>query len=215
MAIIPSSRGVVFYDPSHRLYKTANQSNANLTDQAYTMQDIIDTVNASTEQHLIPTDLVNYSSVGEQYAPYTAVNTWKYISMVTPPTTYGGAPYTSQPTQMGVDYMAPMFKIESITSSSVEIDPYDFGANGASVFGQTQDSQWSFSGSSAQFGNFAEALNNWYNAGNNTFSFTLDDGGTTYTYTDVPFSVAAGGNVMIFSVVLNVNKNIVLLTISL
>jgi len=40
MAIIPSSRGVVFYDPTHRLYKTSNQSNANLTDQAYTMQDI-------------------------------------------------------------------------------------------------------------------------------------------------------------------------------
>tara|TARA_R100000479_G_scaffold172809_1_gene117842 strand:- start:2406 stop:4469 length:2064 start_codon:yes stop_codon:yes gene_type:complete len=199
MAIIPSSRGVVFYDPSHRLYKTANQSNANLTDQAYTMQDIIDTVNASTEQHLIPTDLINYSSVGEQYAPYTAVNAWKFISMVTPPSTYGGAPYTSQPTQMGVDYMAPMFKIKSITSSQVEVDPYDFGANGASVFGQTQDSQWSFSGSSAQFGNFSQALNNWYNAGNTTFSFTLDDGGTTYTYTDVPFEPGGGGTVMIFT----------------
>ena len=173
MAIIPSSRGVVFYDPTHRLYRTANQSNANLTDQAYTMQDIIDTVNASTEQHLIPTDLINYSSVGEQYAPYTAVNAWKFISMVTPPSTYGGAPYTAQPTQMGVDYMAPMFKIESITSSQVEVDPYDFGANGASVFGQTQDSQWSFSGSSATFGLFATALNNWYNAGNNTFTFTI------------------------------------------
>mgnify|MGYP003134013325 FL=1 len=199
MAIIPSSRGVVFYDPTHRLYRTANQSNANLTDQAYTMQDIIDTVNASTEQHLIPTDLIKYSSVGEQYAPYTAVNTWKYISMVTPPSTYGGAPYTSQPTQQGVDYMAPMFKIESITSQQIEVDPYDFGANGASVFGQTQDSQWSFSGSSATFGLFATALNNWYNAGNNTFTFTLNDGVQDYTYTDVPFQTAANGNVMIFT----------------
>jgi len=47
MAIIPASRGVIFYDPDHRLYKTSNQANANLTDMAYTMQDIIDTVNAS------------------------------------------------------------------------------------------------------------------------------------------------------------------------
>jgi len=199
MAIIPSSRGVVFYDPTHRLYKTSNQSNANLTDQAYTMQDIIDTVNASTEQHLIPTDLVNYSSVGEQYAPYTAVNAWKFISMVTPPSTYGGAPYTSQPTQMGVDYMAPMFKIESISSSQVEIDPYDFGANGASVFGETQDDFWTFSGSNAQFGSFGQALYNWWQAGNNTFDFTLTDGGNTYNYTDVPFTMNATGSVMYFA----------------
>ena len=47
MAIIPSSRGVVFYDPTHRLYQTSYQANANLTDFTYTMQDIIDTVNAS------------------------------------------------------------------------------------------------------------------------------------------------------------------------
>ena len=47
MAIIPSSRGVVFYDPTHRLYQTSYQANTNLTDFAYTMQDIIDTVNAS------------------------------------------------------------------------------------------------------------------------------------------------------------------------
>ena len=49
MAIIPSSRGVVFYDPTHRLYQTSYQANANLTDFTYTMQDIIDTVNASAE----------------------------------------------------------------------------------------------------------------------------------------------------------------------
>jgi len=47
MAIIPASRGVVFYDPTDRLYQTSYQANANLTDFAYTMQDIIDTVNAS------------------------------------------------------------------------------------------------------------------------------------------------------------------------
>ena len=47
MAIIPASRGVVFYDPTHRLYQTSYQANANLTDFTYTMQDIIDTVNAS------------------------------------------------------------------------------------------------------------------------------------------------------------------------
>lgn len=47
MAIIPASRGVVFYDPTHRLYQTSYQSNANLTDFTYTMQDIIDTVNES------------------------------------------------------------------------------------------------------------------------------------------------------------------------
>ena len=44
MAIIPSSRGTMFYDPQHRLYQTSNQSNMNDTDQIYTMQDIKDTV---------------------------------------------------------------------------------------------------------------------------------------------------------------------------
>jgi len=48
MAIIPSSRGTMFYDPQHRLYQTSNQGNMNHTDQVYTMQDIIDTVAAST-----------------------------------------------------------------------------------------------------------------------------------------------------------------------
>jgi len=52
MAIIPSSRGVVFYDPTHRLYQTSYQANANLTDFTYTMQDIIDTVNASATESL-------------------------------------------------------------------------------------------------------------------------------------------------------------------
>jgi len=44
MAIIPSTYSVVFWDPSDRLYITANQANVNKTDTAYTMQDIIDTV---------------------------------------------------------------------------------------------------------------------------------------------------------------------------
>ena len=51
MAIIPASRGVVFYDPTHRLYQTSYQANANLTDFAYTMQDIIDTVTDSVVEN--------------------------------------------------------------------------------------------------------------------------------------------------------------------
>jgi len=44
MALIPVNHNVVFWDPTDRLYQTANQANANTTDFAYTMQDIIDTV---------------------------------------------------------------------------------------------------------------------------------------------------------------------------
>ena len=44
MALIPVNHNVVFWDPTARLYQTANQANANTTDFAYTMQDIIDTV---------------------------------------------------------------------------------------------------------------------------------------------------------------------------
>tara|TARA_R100000315_G_scaffold33897_1_gene13865 strand:+ start:300 stop:1505 length:1206 start_codon:yes stop_codon:yes gene_type:complete len=51
MAIIPASRGVVFYDPTHRLYQTSYQANANLTDFSYTMQDIIDTVTNSVVEN--------------------------------------------------------------------------------------------------------------------------------------------------------------------
>ena len=73
MAIIPSSRGVVFYDPTHRLYQTSYQANANLTDFSYTMQDIIDTVTNSVVEntsavanYIIP---VNRNSEAISYLP--------------------------------------------------------------------------------------------------------------------------------------------------
>jgi hypothetical protein len=44
MATIPSTYSTVFWNPDAPLYKTSNQANANGTDVAYTMQDLIDTV---------------------------------------------------------------------------------------------------------------------------------------------------------------------------
>lgn len=198
MALIPTGQQF------HTLSSTVStfergSAYANAKRESYTMQDVIDTINATTEQHLRPTDLVNYSSVGEQYAPYTAVNAWKYMSMVTPPTTVGGDPYQSQPTQTGVDFVAPMFKIGKITSTQVNIDPYDYASGSLSVFGETQDNMWTFSGSSADFGNYSGALRNWLDAGNNTFDFTLVYNGVTYTYTNVPFDMAPNGTTMIFT----------------
>lgn len=45
MATIPSTYSTVFWNTDAALYKTANQANVNGTDTAYTMQDVIDTVN--------------------------------------------------------------------------------------------------------------------------------------------------------------------------